>query len=600
MTQELEAARVLAGQGRLADALQQCMIVLDRQPQHVGALDSAAKILIQGGAYGDALKATERIIALVPDALGPFGQRARICLALGHAGECARVYRKLSKRGRHDAATLLVLGQQLVQCGDDEAAAELFYQSMMAEPASDTGLSAANALASLAYKAGDLNKADTVFDQALSHHPQRAELHHNLSVVRYERGQMDQAACSAARALSLMPDYADALSTGGQALFRHGVWPSALRLLKAAVEMDADDVRAHMGIYYLAEVRGDHALARIHQAEALARQQVFSETCAKAGAPSILILEAPGDFQANLPIGFVLSKDDYNLHRYVLLGDRPIRKSAELPPYDLVFNAISEPDHTRDHLIMAQQFVDSQTKPVINQPKQVALTTRDHMARTLSGIENLIVPLAVRVGRAAMELWAQSGPSPDPQMNYPVLLRPVGTHAGHDLEKISCRDELITYLDQIDATDFYLTQFVDYARAGDSLYRKFRAIVIDGTPWPFHMAIRDHWMVHYYNAHMELSPHLRLEEEAYLADMTAVIGKPAMDCLRAISDRIRIDYFGVDYAVTPEGKVILFEVDVAAIVHLMDDQQTYAYKHKYVPQVINAAKALIASRLKSV
>jgi tetratricopeptide (TPR) repeat protein/glutathione synthase/RimK-type ligase-like ATP-grasp enzyme len=597
MTQELEMARVLAEQGHLAQALQQCMMRLDREPQHVPALDRAAKILLQGGAFGDAIKAIERIIALVPQAIAPFGQRARACLALGHGPEAARLYRALAQRCPPDPASLLYLGQGLAQCGEISAATELLARALDFAPTSEIGLAAANGLASLAYQSGDLVRAERLFDQALVHHPHQAELHHNLAVVRFELGQMEASAMAGARALALMPQYAEALSTTGQALFRHGNWPVALGLFKSAVRLNDTDVRAHMGIYYLAEARGDHALARIHQAQALALQQVYSDPCVKADAPSILILEAPGDFQANLPIGFLLSTADYHLHRYVLMPDKPLRTMADLPEYDLVFNAISEPDHTRDHLILAQQFIDGQTRPVINIPANVARTTRDFMASHLADIPNLIVPVALRVDRNSIERWHDQGLSPDPRIDYPILLRPVGTHAGHDLEKIENPAALKKYLATITVEQFYLTQFFDYARISDGLYRKFRAIIIDGVPWPFHMAIRDHWMVHYYNAHMERSSHLRAEEQAYLADMKAVIGQDAIDCLKSISDRIGIDYFGVDFAVTPEGKVVLFEVDVAAIVHMMDDKVIYAYKHQYVPPLIAAAKAMVARHM---
>jgi hypothetical protein len=97
---------------------------------------------------------------------------------------------------------------------------------------------------------------------------------------------------------------------------------------------------------------------------------------------------------------------------------------------------------------------------------------------------------------------------------------------------------------------------------------------------------------------MELSAERRAEEEAYLADMHGVIGARAMEALRAIARLVQIDWFGVDFGLTPDGQVVLFEVDVAAIVHLMDDKETYGYKHRYVPKLITAAHDMIKRRLK--
>jgi glutathione synthase/RimK-type ligase-like ATP-grasp enzyme len=99
---------------------------------------------------------------------------------------------------------------------------------------------------------------------------------------------------------------------------------------------------------------------------------------------------------------------------------------------------------------------------------------------------------------------------------------------------------------------------------------------------------------------MELSAPRRAEEEAFLADMAQDLGPRAMGVLEAIGKIVDLDYFGIDFGLSPDGQVVLFEVDVAAIVHMMDDKEIYAYKHKYVPRVIDAAKKLIADRLAGV
>lgn len=39
-----------------------------------------------------------------------------------------------------------------------------------------------------------------------------------------------------------------------------------------------------------------------------------------------------------------------------------------------------------------------------------------------------------------------------------------------------------------------------------------------------------------------------------------------------------LDYFGIDCAELPDGRLLIFEVDVAMIVHDMDDETVFPYK----------------------
>jgi hypothetical protein len=48
--------------------------------------------------------------------------------------------------------------------------------------------------------------------------------------------------------------------------------------------------------------------------------------------------------------------------------------------------------------------------------------------------------------------------------------------------------------------------------------------------------------------------------------------------LAGIADRVDLDYFGIDCAQTAEGSLLLFEADIAMIVHLMDSPTVFPYK----------------------
>jgi hypothetical protein len=47
---------------------------------------------------------------------------------------------------------------------------------------------------------------------------------------------------------------------------------------------------------------------------------------------------------------------------------------------------------------------------------------------------------------------------------------------------------------------------------------------------------------------------------------------------QALYQSFRLDYFGIDCAETPDGRLVVFEADVAMIVHAMDSAELYPYK----------------------
>jgi len=56
----------------------------------------------------------------------------------------------------------------------------------------------------------------------------------------------------------------------------------------------------------------------------------------------------------------------------------------------------------------------------------------------------------------------------------------------------------------------------------------------------------------------------------------------------ALSRRISLDYFVIDCAELPDGRLLVFEVDVAAIVHAMDPPATFPYKQPAMRRLFTA------------
>ncbi len=61
----------------------------------------------------------------------------------------------------------------------------------------------------------------------------------------------------------------------------------------------------------------------------------------------------------------------------------------------------------------------------------------------------------------------------------------------------------------------------------------------------------------------------------------------------ALHRRIGLDYFAVDCAETQDGGLLIFEADVAMIVHDLDPPDLYPYKKSQMRKVFDAFEALL-------
>lgn len=367
----------------------------------------------------------------------------------------------------------------------------------------------------------------------------------------------------------------------GQEALRAMRIDEAIAEFECALAADDDIVPAHLGLYEALQVKGDRARAVEHQRRALAHQRLFIEKEAPPGAPTVLIVAIPGDWQANVPLEFLYPSLNVGITK--LFVEAPaLPEPRELPPCDLVFNAVAESEASDATLAALETWLPRLGRPYLNDPVSVRKLSRDGVARDFADFEGALVPATLRMRREDL-------PS---ELHGPHVVRPVGSQAGADFAKVEDGEQLRQYLDDHDSAEFYLTPFVDYRRK-DGFFRKYRIIFVAGVPYAHHLAISDRWMVHYYNALNEREAWIRAEEERFLADVHNVFDGPRARVLDEIAARVRLDYFGIDCSVFEDGRVLIFEIDPAMIVHLGDPAELYPYKHKYVPRIPQALERLI-------
>ena len=178
---------------------------------------------------------------------------------------------------------------------------------------------------------------------------------------------------------------------------------------------------------------------------------------------------------------------------------------------------------------------------------------------------------------------------------FPLIIRPVGSHAGFGLALIAGKDALADYLADRQEEEFFISRFVNYASA-DGMFRKYRIVIVDGKAYACHMAIAEEWKVWYLNADMAVSVPHRLEEALFMENFDQDFAARHADALTQMSACIGLDYVAIDCAETRDGRLLVFEADNTAIVHDMDPISVYPYKPAQMKKIFQAVQAMLFRR----
>lgn len=233
-------------------------------------------------------------------------------------------------------------------------------------------------------------------------------------------------------------------------------------------------------------------------------------------------------------------------------------RQAELSTYTHILNLITEAEENSRVLENMRKLVRGQRARVINHPDAVRRSTRDQVAKRLAGIPGLLAPRAVRL-RGAKPAHAQKAIE-QAGLTFPIIVRRVGTHTGKIVGLLDSASEAAAALER--DGEYIATEFVDFASA-DGLYRKYRFFFIGKHLIFRHMLASDSWNVHAKDRAriMAERPDLLEEEEALFGRTDGAFPADVHDTLHAIRDRMGLDYFGMDFGLMQDGRVLLFEAN---------------------------------------
>ena len=542
--------------GRKVEAGRLFRRVLDGNPDRLGALLMLGIIMANGdGTDSSAAEALfRRCLDLSPDNF----------LALNHLGQ-------------------LHLGR-----GEWSAAMALFERAVAQNP----GFAPAFAnLGTALHGLGRRSAALAAFDRALVLDPGLVAVHGRRGQVLADLGRWDEAAAAFRLAVAATPEAATAWCNLAAACEQANARPEAEQAARRALALAPADVEAHVQLATILERADRPAEAHALFAAAARRRGVTVVPC-RVGPPQarILILGAPGG--GNVPTRFLFDADRFETvtvhlppagHEVSGVGQGAAAACG------LVFNAVGDGAADDPFLRQAGAVLDRLGLPVLNPPARIPPTSRDQLPGRLDGIPGLVVPATRRVARADLA-GVVSGAA------APVLVRPVGSHGGRDLVKVHSAAEVDRYLAATPHSAFFVTDYVDY-RSPDGYHRKYRFLFVDRQVYPYHLAVHDDWLIHYFRAEMETADWMRAEERAFLAGAGAVFPPPLLGAVAEAARRLDLDYGGMDCALTRDGRVLVFEANACMLLHLPGPAEDPSYKRRAAEVVRDAVTRMVFGRL---
>ncbi len=358
--------------------------------------------------------------------------------------------------------------------------------------------------------------------------------------------------------------------------------PPALQALIAQVHQDADLGPTYMQMAHVFMLSNQHEAAAQMQARALQHQRLYRIASERTPSLRLLVIMGPGNMQNNTPIEFVLDGSDIQTDILFLLPGEAFPQT--LPQHDIAFIAVGESDKNAPLLALLETQMERWPRPVINRPQAIPHCARDSCYQLLKSIPGVYMARTQRLS-----------PGDALDMDFPITLRPIDTQGGEGLQRINSVRELAAYYADHPAPAYYAAQYVDYQSA-DGLFRKLRIVLIDGAAYICHMAISDHWMVHYLSAGMAESAEKRLEEQRAMEGFEQGFAARFKEPLAQIARALQLDYVTIDCTQGRDGELLVFEADSRGLIHAADPVHIFPYKPAVMQKAFDAFAALLHQR----
>jgi glutathione synthase/RimK-type ligase-like ATP-grasp enzyme len=411
-----------------------------------------------------------------------------------------------------------------------------------------------------------------------------ADEHVRLAEQLSRDRRFDEAKQHLLAALAVDSNHAGAMIGLGALLGRVGMLSDARVVLMEALERHPNEPRAHRELVVVCAALGDQDAADEHSRREYTLRPMSVIPCIGEGPPLRLLLIAAGD-AINTRTARLR---DPRLFETTVVAAEFLPSDVDLPPHDVVFNAIGDADRSEAALAAAERVIARSDRPVINPPSIVRRSGRVENALRLGALPGVVTARTLRVARSGAD-----GKALAQELGLPLLLRVPGRHTGELFERI---DDVTTFdavLADLPGDEVLAMSFLD-ARDALGRYRKYRMMIVDGLLYPLHAAVGARWKLHFFSGtHGDAEREI---DRAFLSDPAAAIGEPAMAALRAIAELLGLDYGGIDFAIDAAGRVLVFEANAMMVIPEADPDPRFAYRTVALDTVALAGMQMIVKR----
>lgn len=387
----------------------------------------------------------------------------------------------------------------------------------------------------------------------------------------YRAGAIDDAFAIGSEAVRLYPNSTMAWTNLGLVHLRRNEPGEARRCYERALELNAGNDEARRGLAVAKHYAGE---AAVGNSVSIAPERATTDN-------AVHVLALVSVREGNIVTEALF--DDASMHiTRVAVELHPL--DEPLPPHDVAFNILGDVDVSRTMLERAEHLLRS-SPVVLNPPDAVMRTGRADMAERLRSIPNVVTP---RVALLRREAVAQSVNA------FPVLLRSPGFHNGQHFEFVADAGALEEVLGRLPGGDIFVMDYID-TRERTGHFAKYRVMTIGGTLYPLHLAISNHWKVHYVTSQTPADASFRERERAFLEHMEQALGSRAIETLQQISRIMALDYGGIDFGLDRDGRVVVFEANATMAIRYPAVGEDEGYRTIAVDRAIDAVREMLRS-----
>ena len=254
----------------------------------------------------------------------------------------------------------------------------------------------------------------------------------------------------------------------------------------------------------------------------------------------------------------LLNKDIFNVSE-VILGGVQENLNVKLPKIDAIYCSICNYDNQRNSIDSFEQKFSTTDIPIINHPSGIKKSTRDTIYDAFKTSSEFIVPKTVRVRPKSVKNVFEL--AREHSFEFPFIFRTIAENNAKNMVKIYSiedTDKLESFA--FDGREFYMIQYHEY-QSTDGLYRKYRALMIDGELVLRHLIFCDEWKNANFDGHnkvIERNPTIIEEEKDFLQNKP---NKNLIHMSKLLYEHTKLDFFGFDFGYDSKGKTILFEAN---------------------------------------